>query len=347
MSELPFEQPSPDLPIVYRSSAQGYAECPARERYRDEGHITAVGELAESGEEVHQAIARVIEAMLEPEGPRSRGDIVDALRSEILTARTDLLPDAVNAIERSYWKLADLFGNTHFEDIICYDGGRGKRSSQLAIDFTNIKPHFRFSSEIDFLRSTASPSVLEEWDWKTGHKFHTEASIINDFQFQSHWLLVSETFKQRESGEPLEALDVRVMNTRHGKATWNVRFTRDMLPAIRARVQAAGSEAMRWRGVAAEEAETRPTREKCRICDAAAICRVADSDVRQLVTDPGAFLETTLAIQERVDARKELMAGWVEKSGTDIVSAEGNAFGFDKPPSNRKPSKSFYETTDA
>ena len=153
---------------------------------------------------------------------------------------------------------------------------------------------------------------------------------------------MDEAFRRRDNGERLEALDVRILNTRTGKATWGARFTRDMLPAARAWVQRSGAEHCRWDGVAAEKAETRPTREKCRICDAAAICKVADSDVSQLVVDPGTFLEVTLAIQERVDARKALMSGWVESQGRDIVSVEGSSFGFDKPPSNRKPTKSFY-----
>lgn len=334
---LPFTK---ELSVVDRSTLEDYATCPARAAWKASGLMQSVSQIAESGEECHQVISKTVRQYIDAQGSLSPRDVRSDLEVNAMESRPDVQPDVMRALKYATYSIAEIVGSTNWLDIVCFDGGEGKRSGQLAYDFEQIG--LRYTSEVDFLRSTVSPEVLEEWDWKTGHKFWTEQDILDSFQFQSHWFLIANTFRQRESDEPIEALDVRIFNTRVGKATYSARFTRNMLPAIRSRIQMAAAQWYQHCHTTPEQAETWPSREKCRTCYAAALCKIADSDVRQLVTDPGAFLETTLAIQERVDARKELLSGLVEARGSDVVSEAGNAYGFHKPPSKRKPPKSFY-----
>jgi hypothetical protein len=338
---LPF---GAELTIIDRSTLEAYATCPAQAAWRESGDVQSVGEIAVVGTACHDAISTTLRQYVDSQGVLSPREIRADLDLNAMESRPDVQPGVLRTLKYGTYLISEIIGATNWLDIISFDGGEGKRSGQLAFDFESLG--LRYTSEVDFLRATISPSVLEEWDWKTGRKKWTETDILDSFQFQSHWFLVANTFRQRDSDEPLEALDVRILNTLYGKCTYNARFTRDMLPAIKSRIQMAAQQWYLHRHKKPEDAETWPTREKCRICDAAAMCRICDSDVRQIITDPGTYLETTMAIGEHYDARKTLLGGVVEKTGKDIVSEEGNAYGFQKPTSTRKPAKSFYVVKD-
>jgi hypothetical protein len=183
--------------------------------------------------------------------------------------------------------------------------------------------------------------VLEEVDYKTGWKDHTTEDIRDSFQFQSHAVLALETFREPDKSEAeqrIQALRVRVFDTRARRLSYGVYFPRSRVHEWKVRICSA-IEARRL--VKLNNPPTWPTLEACRICPAAALCPVADEPIAELAADPAGFIRKLVAVEGRAEAMRKLAAEYVDAHKRDIHS-DGVYFGRNKPKSERKAQATIY-----
>lgn len=326
-----------DLTVVDRSTLERYATCPAQARLCETA-VRSVHSIAESGEQAHRAIGQLVASYIDSGGFLSPSELQEELRVNLRSARPDVQPDVVDSVLRSTYRIVQTLTSTNPLNILRFDGGEAEQSGQLAADIESLG--MRYTSEIDLLLATPSKRVLDEWDWKTGHKHWTVHDIAQSFQFQSHAWLVFQNYPE------VEQLNVRVFNTRSGYATWETTFGRDEMRKIEIRIRSAAGEWFQYHEADPKRVPAWPARDKCSLCDAAALCPVVDQDIADVHQKPGEFLDQLCAIKERVKAMEKLAGAYVESTGRDIVSPTGVAFGFNKPPGSSKPRKAFYELDD-
>jgi len=325
----------PEMTILDRSTLEAWATCPFAAAGREAGLVTSVGLIARAGEEVHQAIGRTLRSYLDSDGMLSLSDLVHIAGIEIRSSQPDVQPEAVKAFRASMWAFIRYVTGLHFVNILRFDGGEGKRSGQLAWDVESLG--VRVTSEVDLLHATPSKALLSEVDWKSGWKCWTAEAVRDSFQFQLHAWLIFNNYPD------VEGVQVTIWNLRTNRRAWPVEFERRDLQAINTRMLSAIEQWGRYHGKPLDDVPTWPAREKCPICDTAAICPAADGDIVDLRTDPGHFVDVMHAVECRFNAMKKLAAAYVTENG-DIMSPSGMAFGPGKPKADRKPPNSLYQT---
>ncbi len=325
-----YDEPT-NLAVVDRSTLEGAANCPWQAKAVEDGRCSAVGVMAEAGEEAHKAFGETLRSWIDSNGAMERNDLKQDVEFAVRNARPDLQPEAIRAIQGAIWSWSQLIYTIHPGNILAFDGGEDvDLSGQLAIDFADLG--VRYTSELDLLYQGDCPDVLEEVDYKTGWKDWTTEAIRDSFQFQSHAVLALEKYPDSK------ALRVRVFETRSRKLTYGVYFPRERIFDWKVRIRSA-IEA--WRVSQQDNPPTWPTLEKCALCPAAALCPVADEPIADLAADPVAFVTKLIAVEAKAAAMSKLATGWVDANKKDIQAGDV-FFGRGKPPSGRKPNATIY-----
>lgn len=317
------------LHVFDRSTLEAWADCPWAAK-ENELHPRIMPEIAECGEQVHQACSSVVKEWISIDGQMSAGDIRNSLEQSLRGSRPDLQPQVIDAMIYSAWEWSKLVWSIHPMNILRFDGGGelGK-SGQLSIAFEDLNAIV--TSELDLLYAGPSPELLHEVDYKTGHKVFTAAMVRESFQFQLHAVLVFHNYPA------VNGLEVVIWNTRKNDRTFKVVFKREDLADYTSRVRMA----IQTRIQQYDEPETWPTAEKCGICDVASRCPVASKAMRSIDDDPAAFVLDMQAVQSRLEAMEKLAATYVDKSGKDIVAGDVR-FGRAKPKTERKSTATLY-----
>ena len=322
-----------DLPVVDRSTVETWGKCPRQAAYNAAGQFTTAGDAAASGEEVHTAIGMAITDYIESGGNLGTNEIRDCIVEHVYHSRPDVQPDAVDGLVRYAWQIASLIGDHNPLNILRYDGGTGERSGQLAADFGDV----RLTAEMDLLLATESPQVVALHDWKSGRKFWTHADVATSFQFQFYAWLVLKNYPA------IECVEIRVHNTRSHSHSWLVEFQRRDMDQWSGRISRSLAVWREHHGKSPEDAPAWPTRDKCRLCDAAAVCGAPDPDIAEARRDPAAYLRWTIQIQQSAAERLKHLGAIVEETGEPVTTPEGDCYGFaPSKPSSRKPAKKIY-----
>lgn len=333
-ADVPAVEERPPI-IADRSTLENFANCPFAARQILDGKVLDATIPAVSGQVMHDAYSEVMTEYIESSGAISRSDINNLLQSAVRNARPDMQPDVIEATVKSWWSWSDWLSNIHPSNILYYDGD--DRGEQPAHDFQFGDDIVRATSEIDFLCATASKEVLQEFDWKSGWKHWTAAAVKKSFQFQMHAMLVLEHFKE------VNMLQVTIWNTRTNTTSYTVEFPRKYLDQWTARVRSAAGEFYQFR--ATEGAVPFwPASEKCGQCRAASLCpAVKDTTLTECEANPQAFVDRIAAAKAAVKQMEGFATDYVIASGgADIISDNGNAFGFGKPKTERKPTSQLY-----
>lgn len=357
--------------IVDRSKLEAYVTCPLGARLK-EARVSSTGAIAVSGSACHDAISETIkhyvEQFLNPdssEGPATlhARDIRERLESHLLSVRPDVQPDAVAAMKYFSWKFAEYISGISPMDILGFDGGEDifvsvpKRdelgdvirreddsivtesrclSGQLDMEFSYGRRPVRVTCEVDLLHESRTKGLVCVVDWKTGFSEYTESVIQNDFQLGCVYPLLV-----LDSCPDAAAVDVIVANTRVSRWTMPVRFYRKDMEAMSRRVESAVHLFMQNRSRPIESVTAHPTREACRLCDAAALCHVCDEDIREIKSDPVKACDRLYTLNRAVEEIEATLKTCCK--GGDIVTPSGNCFGFHKPKRSTKPRASLYQ----
>lgn len=337
--DMPDEAP-PEPPRVDRSTLERWSVCPAQAALTEAGKALPVGDAANVGSEGHEAISSAISTYLENAGAMRPAELMDDLITELLGSRPDVQPSVIAAVRPSVWKIVELIKGLNPTNILRYDGGKGQKSGQLAVDAFGV----RLTSEVDFLyvdphTPSPSPDVICEVDWKTGHKLWTSADVRKSFQFQFHAYLVLKNYPG------VECLRVRILNTRIGAWSWTCEFRRGDLDAIGGRINRALGEWQKHQ--ATGEIEPWPSYEKCSLCDTALDCPACAAPLRDVKANPAGAVDQLVALEAKQDQLKKLLAAHADSTGRDIASTDGKVlFGRGAPSSERKKPAKLYEPKD-
>lgn len=331
--------PTPAMQVLDRTTIQLAGTCPFLCAASLAGKLN-IGQIAHVGEEVHQAFGRATRAYIDCDGDIYAGQLKDRLLDELAACRPDLQPEVTAAAQAAAWAWAiylkhDAMGDEPLNpaNIMAFDGGEDiGKGGQLACDFEDLR--VTVTSEVDFLHGGKSPRLLDEIDYKSGWKRHTERSVATDFQFRLHALLGFANFPD------CEGYQVSVWNSRFNRPTFPVLFDRKKdLPRITAQVRMAIQHYMT--SVLPFDIDdpqnlppTWPTAEKCQGCDAAFLCPAAGAPIADVAKDPVAALRQLVVIDERRDKLAKALAAHVKTHG-DVADGPVR-FGFDKPKSERK-----------
>jgi len=323
-----------NITTVDRSTLERWSECPAQAKFLKSGQVTPGSLLADAGNVVHDAISKAVADYIDTCGAPEAWQIVEDVVAHVKNSRPDVQPNAIQAVKFSAWTVAKWLRSIHHDDIIRFDGGSGELSGQLAWDIDLDDAAMRVTSELDMLYATASDEVVEIVDWKSGFKTWTATDIKASFQFPLHAWLVMQNYPG------ISEVGVRVFNTRWNSWTGRVVFRRDDLDEYESRIAAAAKVMVKYRD--SDDPPTWPSRDKCRICDAASLCPIVGRDIRSILESPAAFLADMNAVSERLKAMQDIAADHVQRTGEDIVAPDGLAFGIDKPKANRRPQATMY-----
>lgn len=332
------------LPELDRSTLESFSRCPAAARIRDLKLVPDSSDAANSGNEVHAVMSNALSEWIATQGwiggeqgAKQVGYLADWIRGQAMMARPDVQPDVVEALRGSAWTLAEFIDSIHPNNIIRYDGGAGQRRGQLG---WNV-PHLGrcLTSELDLLLSTASVEVFDEIDWKSGQKRNwTAAEVRHSFQFGMHAWLVFKNYEQ------VNTLNVTIWPLRNVGSRCAVQFFRKDLPALENRIFQAAEY---WRGYHAAELSAVPcwpSKEKCRLCDGRVFCPIRPPSA--CADDPAAFVGAMVAVEAKLDGMREEAIDYVRLTGADIVTPDGDAFGFSKP-ARTKPKAALYSALGA
>lgn len=320
------------LEVVDRSTLERFAECNRQGAFSLQ-HATPSTLEAESGNAVHEAISLATRHYIDADGEMSAPDLADVAKSYIFAARPDIQPDAVSAFMPAVWSVARMITGMSADNILRHDGGEGRQSGQLAWDLDDLG--LRITSELDLLHAGPSPEVLHEIDYKTGWRRHDIDDIESAFQFQLHAWLVLLHYPD------VQALRVRVWDTRRNLLTHSVEFSRQQLPQYAARVYSVARLFARTKALPPEHVPAWPDESRCSWCPYVIQCDAATSDVREFASNPVAAVHKMAAMQRALDKMTEIAGVYVEQHG-DIVTGEGDAFGTGKPVSVRRKIKQLY-----
>jgi len=323
--------------IIYtfdRSTLERWATCP-QQAWLMRRHKTPVGDIAESGTQVHDAISRTIQGWIDAKGMLSPQDFTNGLEAELWSSRPDVQPDAIAAMRKSLWSFARFITGEHFLNIIRFDGGEGEKSGQLSHDFDGL--NCRVTAELDLLMATPSKQEVDVWDWKSGWRHWTATQVKKSFQFQMQSWLVLENYPN------VECVRVTIWNLRENRKTYSVEFFRSDMQAIEARVRYAAGLALRF-GQSERTPEGWPTTEKCELCPVAALCDFGNLDLSQ-IEPPEAWVDRLVALSAKSTAIEKSLAKVVADRKSDIETVNGNCFGFGKPKQAKKPKAAAYSKT--
>lgn len=318
-----------ELPLVDRSTAQNWAVCPWMAKEIEEGRSRIVGQAAAVGDAVHAALSAVTQTWIDSNGAQSPVDLRNDLEFELRSSRPDIQPAVLSACMPSVWAWAKFLEGVHPGIIMRFDGGEGPRSGQLAYEMPDLG--VTLTSEVDLLYSTPSEELVEEIDYKSGHKQHGVDDVADAFQFAVHGLLILKTYP------PVNAVRIRVWDTRPNRLTFGVMFTRNRLADYEFRIR----KAIETRRRHYDNPPAWPTSEKCGQCPVASRCPVASVE-HPFATEPVELLKQLIATRAKGDAIEQRLAAVVDATGQDI-RVGGCAFGRSKPKAERKSPATLYD----
>lgn len=320
------------LQDVDRSSLERAGECPRQARFIESGRVLSTTFPMESGNAVHNAISQTVTEYVQSQGALSPPDLQEFLRQQLAASRPDLQGDAMEGCRASIYGISRYLTNLHYKNIRRWDGGQGEQSGQLAWDLEDLG--LRVTSELDLLHDGPSEEVIHELDWKSGHEKWTSDKVADSFQFQLHAYLVLHNFPD------VQAVNIRVWNTRFNQATYSVLFKRESLYNYDYRVRQAALAYLKTQGKTPEACEAWPTVTKCEGCPAAALC-----DCTKLPEgSPEQWVDKLVALESQAAGLKKLAAAHVKRTGRDITTQLGNCFGTMKPKAKRAPTMDTYES---
>lgn len=326
----------PDLPLIDRTNAENWATCPWMGKECEQGRGGPVGLLAESGEAIHQCLSAVTQAWIDSNGAHTAADLRNDLEIEMRRVRPDLQPDVINGLKPSIWAWANFISGgyqgrmIHPHNIMRFDGGEGFRSGQLAWEIPDLG--VCLTSEIDLLLATASIEVVENVDYKSGHKPWWCDDVADAFQFQVHATLILHNYPD------VNAVRTRVWCTRLNRVTHTVVFPRNRLHDYEVRIRSA----LEARRTHYDNPPTWPMPEKCGQCQVAARCPVATYPIS---AEPVDVLRDLIAVEARADALRQVLKAHVSKTKQDVRCGQVWFGKFQKPAS--QPKFSIYETKGA
>lgn len=338
MSTAEIEYPdfleTPSIEVVHRSTLELCANCPRSAKLEMEKLVITSSACMDSGNEVHRMFSEQTSTYININDSEYRAaSIVEDAREELYTSRPDVQPDAVDGAKFALWSWANFLSNLSTKAILRYDGGEGDRSGQLANDFTHL--NLRATSEIDLLYAGDSKELLHEVDYKSGHKFWTVGDVKSSFQFQMHAWLILHNYPDAQ------AVEVTIWNTRINSRTYPVIFDRRDLNQWERRILSAAEIYRRISRREWQDCPIWPSLEKCSQCSGASMCGPA-IQISEPSSDPETYLKETIALEQSLKQRKKILSGIVDSRGFDIVTADGDCYGTDKPKKDRKPSKAIY-----
>lgn len=315
-----------------RSTLETAAECPRQARFIETKAVLNTSFAMASGQGCHDAFSDTISDYVESRGQVSFDDTKQLFLQRLAAARPDVQPDVIKGGERSAYAFAKYLHELHWENIRCWDGGRGEHSSQLAYDLEEFG--LRVTSELDLLHDSESPEVLTAVDFKSGWQLWRHGDVRSAFQFQLHALLVSEKFPT------IKALEYKVWNTRLNSLTYPVLFKLDAesLYPIKFRVRNAAKAYFETRGKDPAACEAWPLVEKCQNCPAAHLC----DQSRLPEGTPEEWVDKIVGLEAQASALSKLAAKHVKETKRDIESPRGNRFGTEKPKRKVSPKMSTY-----
>jgi hypothetical protein len=316
-----------------RSILETAAECPRQARFLETGAVLSTRFCMESGNGVHDAMSATITDYVESRGQASFDDTKELFLQELARARPDVQPDVIRGGERSAYMFAKFLHSLNWQNIRCWDGGRGEHSSQLAYDIEEFG--LRVTSELDMVYDSESPEVICELDCKSGHQIWRHGEVGESFQFNLHRLLIAAKYPT------VKALEVRIFNTRFANMTYPVLFKLDSesLYPVRARVRAAAMAYFKTRDKSPMDCEAWPLVEKCAACPAAHLC-----DQSKLPEGtPEEWVDKIVGLESQASALSKLAAKYVRETGKDILTPGGNMFGKDRPKKKQAPRMETYQ----
>lgn len=325
------------IPTFDRSTLERWAQCP-QQAWLMAKHRTSVGEIAEAGTQVHEAISRCIDNYIAAQGMIGPQDIVNNLERELWAARPDVQPETLAAMRRSVWSFGRFLSDNHFKNILRFDGGLGEQSGQLTHEFEGLG--CRVTAELDLLLSSPAKEEVDIWDYKSGWKQWRAADVKKSFQFQMQAWLVLENYPD------VELCRVTIWNLRENRQSYSVEFLRKDRMEYDTRVRYAAEIAMRD-AASPLRPDGWPTTEKCSLCSVAALCDVGDQVLTDVTTNPEAWVDRLVALEARTSSITSLLADVVETRGEDIVTPSGHHFGTRKARKPTKPKAVLYSSDEA
>lgn len=332
MSDTIFVEPD-TLALADRSILETAAECPRKARAIELGRVLNTNYLMAVGNGVHDATSATITEYVDCRGQLGIGEIQDFYLQQLASARPDIQPEVIRAGKNIAYPLGKYLNDLHWENIRCWDGGRGDKSSQLAYDIEEFG--MRATSELDLVHDTMSPEVLAVTDFKSGWKKWDHTAVADSFQFPMHVVLLARKFPD------IKAVEVRIWNSRINNFTYPVLFKTDpkSLYNYTYRIRNAAAAYFKTRGKEPNDCEAWPLVEKCDSCPAAAICDCS----KMPEGTPEERVDLIAALTARVTGLRKLAMQDVRSLGRDIVTTLGNCYGTDKPKQERRREMSVYQ----
>lgn len=344
MTETPdielFTDDAPAPTIVDRSTLQTWADCPHQAVIIDRKMVSTSSTPADIGNAVHDIIAVAVTARHEEAARPS--ELREIITTAAANSRPDIQPQVVAAVRRC-WPIVELIcmhetGERSPDDILRYDSGKGEHSGQLAADVLpalddGTRGAVRVTAEMDLLM--ASPVSAEELllrDWKSGWLHWTATDVKDSFQFQTYVWLIFRNYPT------CNRVNVAIFMTRDGALTAEVEFIRqrDFWTIQQRLVNAALTYVEHHETEDLEAVPAWPAPEKCSVCPAATLCKLAHAPAKTLATDPEAYLRQYLAVAAAENQMKRILTDAVRKRGQDFVFPPDLAFGINRPKESPK-----------
>lgn len=331
-----------DYDLFDRSTLEAFATCPRQAAYKHDT-CRSVDHIANTGTAVHLAISQTVTAYIDSHGSLNRTELVDCVIARLRDSRPDVQPDAITACKASVWAIAKMLVEQHHDNILRYDGGEKELLIDRRGQISHHIDHLRVTvtCELDLLFSTASKSVLDYADYKSGWKHWSEESVKRSFQFQFYPWLILHQYPE------VECVRVSIWDLRRNRKTYPIEITRERdMDDIGIRVASAAGYAKRFYGKTPAAVEAWPARDKCSICPAAHMCDALDGDLQEASESPEKMLQILVNLCIKSDDLKKRLKAEVIRTGRDIVLPTGEAFGFSKP-TTRKTAVLYGESGDA
>jgi len=302
----------PTLEVVGRSELERWAECPMQASLIESGKEGPLPGFVDAGELCHQALGTAIQTWIDFNASIGPQGIREALEQSLRGTRPDLQPQVIAAARASIWNFSHFLAGINPVNILKFDGGHERQSGQLAMDIPTAG--VRYAGEVDFLWSGPVRGVLQLEDWKSGWRFFRGYDVYQSFQFQSYACLILDNY------EKIDAVEVRVWNTRHGTKTYPVLFERRHLDQYMSRIYSA----LQVRYENRENPKPTPTEEKCSRCRVALHCP-ASGEIGDAMKDPKAHLRRLIVLQAAIKQELKLLKA-VEKQSGPIELETGERF---------------------
>lgn len=318
--------------LVDRSTLEPWGTCPRMAAYIEAGKADGVGLEAISGQEAHDAISALVTEYYESQGMMNLEEMKELLLDYANKSRPDVQPDVLKALRPFAWEFSKFLRSMHHQDIMVWDGGEGKHSSQLAHDFPGFD--FRVTCELDFMAATPSPKKVRVIDFKTGYTKWSESDVKASFQFGTQAFLVLAHWPE------VECVEVEIWCTRSNFRTYPVEFRRRDFHSLEQRVYSTAAQRRRWLGVEPDKVPAWPAPDRCTNCPALVRCARASAEVQDIAANAAESVAWAHRAQLAIKKISDTLAPQLD--GGEIVTPEGFRFGFLKPKRPTKPKPVFY-----